>query len=85
MWVQELIARDMPGYAIGGLAGGEDKSHFVRVVSQVTYVTRASITHISHVSRISLQSLVPLHQGRVTGDICVLRGLVMLVILVITV
>jgi queuine tRNA-ribosyltransferase catalytic subunit len=29
-----LISRDTPGYAIGGLAGGEDKRSFVRVVAQ---------------------------------------------------
>ncbi len=33
--LKELIARDLPGYAIGGLAGGEDKSHFWRVVAHV--------------------------------------------------
>lgn len=31
-----LVARNTPGYAIGGLAGGEDKRSFVRVVSQCT-------------------------------------------------
>lgn len=31
-----LIERNTPGYAIGGLAGGEDKRSFVRVVSQCT-------------------------------------------------
>lgn len=31
-----LIARDAPGYAIGGLAGGEDKLSFIKVVSQCT-------------------------------------------------
>ncbi|EFN58822.1 hypothetical protein CHLNCDRAFT_140645 [Chlorella variabilis] len=31
-----LVARDTPGYAIGGLAGGEDKRSFVKVVSQCT-------------------------------------------------
>lgn len=31
-----LVARDTPGYAIGGLAGGEDKRSFVRVVAQCT-------------------------------------------------
>lgn len=31
-----LIERDAPGYAIGGLAGGEDKASFIRVVSQCT-------------------------------------------------
>ncbi len=33
---QGLIARQTPGYAIGGLAGGEDKETFCRVVSQCT-------------------------------------------------
>lgn len=31
-----LVERDTPGYAIGGLAGGEDKRSFVKVVSQCT-------------------------------------------------
>ncbi|GJP49967.1 hypothetical protein CLOM_g9122 [Closterium sp. NIES-68] len=31
-----LIQRDLPGYAIGGLAGGEDKDAFWRVVAQCT-------------------------------------------------
>lgn len=30
-----MIERDMPGYAIGGLAGGESKDAFWRVVAQV--------------------------------------------------
>jgi len=34
--IKGLVARDAPGYAIGGLAGGEDKVSFVRVVSQCT-------------------------------------------------
>jgi queuine tRNA-ribosyltransferase catalytic subunit len=29
-----MIARDCPGYAIGGLAGGESKEAFWRVVAQ---------------------------------------------------
>ena len=33
--VQELTARQTPGYAIGGLVGGEEKTLFVRTVSQV--------------------------------------------------
>ena len=33
---QGLIARQTPGYAIGGLAGGEDKDTFCRVVAQCT-------------------------------------------------
>ena len=28
--VQDLVARQLPGYAIGGLAGGEDKDSFWR-------------------------------------------------------
>lgn len=31
-----LVERQTPGYAIGGLAGGEDKRSFVRVVAQCT-------------------------------------------------
>ena len=31
--VRDLVARDTPGYAIGGLAGGEDKDSFWRVVA----------------------------------------------------
>lgn len=30
----DLIARDLPGYAIGGLSGGEDKASFWKVVAQ---------------------------------------------------
>lgn len=41
LW-QELTARRTQGYAIGGLAGGEEKSLFVRVVSQVRRRTRLS-------------------------------------------
>ena len=32
----DLIARNTPGYAVGGLAGGEDKSSFWRAVAQCT-------------------------------------------------
>jgi queuine tRNA-ribosyltransferase len=32
----QMIARDLPGYAIGGLAGGEDKGSFVQVVGHCT-------------------------------------------------
>lgn len=28
----EIIKRDTPGYAIGGLSGGEEKAHFWRMV-----------------------------------------------------
>ena len=31
-----MIERDLPGYAIGGLAGGEDKESFWRVVAHVS-------------------------------------------------
>jgi queuine tRNA-ribosyltransferase len=34
--LEGLVARGTPGFAIGGLAGGEDKRSFVRVVSQCT-------------------------------------------------
>ncbi|XP_045138151.1 queuine tRNA-ribosyltransferase catalytic subunit 1-like isoform X1 [Portunus trituberculatus] len=34
--LQQLIARDAPGYAIGGLSGGEDKDKFWPVVLQCT-------------------------------------------------
>lgn len=34
--IRGLVERDAPGYAIGGLAGGEDKTSFIRVVSQCT-------------------------------------------------
>jgi queuine tRNA-ribosyltransferase catalytic subunit len=33
--LEAMIARDLPGYAIGGLAGGEDKGSFWRVVAHV--------------------------------------------------
>jgi tRNA-guanine family transglycosylase len=34
--LKEMIARDLPGYAVGGLSGGEEKDAFWRVVSQST-------------------------------------------------
>jgi tRNA-guanine transglycosylase len=34
--LDSLITKDLPGYAIGGLSGGEDKEHFWRVVAQCT-------------------------------------------------
>jgi len=34
--LKELIKRDLPGYAIGGLSGGEEKDQFWRVVEQCT-------------------------------------------------
>lgn len=34
--VAEMVKRDLPGYAIGGLAGGEDKDTFWRVVAHGT-------------------------------------------------
>ena len=35
---KELIQRDTPGFAIGGLSGGEDKDHFWRMVAASTEV-----------------------------------------------
>lgn len=32
--IKDLVKRDLPGYAIGGLAGGEDKGSFWRMVAQ---------------------------------------------------
>ncbi|KAG2483993.1 hypothetical protein HYH03_017160 [Edaphochlamys debaryana] len=34
--MEQLIERDLPGYAIGGLAGGESKDDFWKVVAQCT-------------------------------------------------
>lgn len=34
--LRDLTTRDLPGYAIGGLAGGEDKDSFWRIVAQCT-------------------------------------------------
>ena len=34
--IEEMIKRDMPGYAIGGLSGGEDKEQFWRLVKFCT-------------------------------------------------
>lgn len=34
--IEEMVRRDTPGYAIGGLSGGEEKDKFWRVVSQCT-------------------------------------------------
>ena len=34
--IQQLSERKLPGYAIGGLAGGEDKSQFCRSVSTLS-------------------------------------------------
>lgn len=48
-----MIARDLPGYAIGGLAGGEDKASFWRVVAHVSHSTNT--THPCH--RIILMKL----------------------------
>lgn len=36
--LKDLIARDLPGYAIGGLAGGESKDAFWRMVAQCAAV-----------------------------------------------
>ena len=32
--VKEMAGRNLPGYAIGGLSGGEEKDKFWRVVKQ---------------------------------------------------
>jgi tRNA-guanine family transglycosylase len=34
--LEEMLKRDLPGYAIGGLAGGEGKDLFWRVVAHVS-------------------------------------------------
>ncbi|KAG0261016.1 hypothetical protein BG011_001435 [Mortierella polycephala] len=34
--IEEMVKRDTPGYAIGGLSGGEEKDKFWRVVTQCT-------------------------------------------------
>ena len=34
--IAEMVKRDLPGYAIGGLSGGEEKDVFWRVVSLCT-------------------------------------------------
>lgn len=34
--LEQLTARELPGFAIGGLAGGEEKDEFWKVVEQCT-------------------------------------------------
>ncbi|ORX97085.1 Queuine tRNA-ribosyltransferase [Basidiobolus meristosporus CBS 931.73] len=34
--IKEMVARDLPGYAIGGLSGGEEKDQFWRIVTLCT-------------------------------------------------
>jgi queuine tRNA-ribosyltransferase len=34
--LEHMTKRNLPGYAIGGLAGGESKEHFWRVVEHVS-------------------------------------------------
>jgi tRNA-guanine family transglycosylase len=34
--LEAMVQRKLPGYAIGGLAGGEDKDFFWRVVAHVS-------------------------------------------------
>jgi queuine tRNA-ribosyltransferase len=34
--LEAMLQRDLPGYAIGGLAGGEDKDSFWRIVAHVS-------------------------------------------------
>jgi len=36
MWFTELTKRDVPGFAIGGLSGGEEKGEFWRMVTLST-------------------------------------------------
>lgn len=38
--LEEMLKRDLPGYAIGGLAGGEDKDSFWRIVAHVSSASR---------------------------------------------
>jgi hypothetical protein len=42
--VQELTGRQTPGYAIGGLVGGEEKTLFVRTVSQVSCIAGTQLS-----------------------------------------
>jgi tRNA-guanine family transglycosylase len=35
-YLLEIVKRNCPGYAIGGLSGGEDKEHFWRMVTLST-------------------------------------------------
>lgn len=41
-----MIQRDTPGYAIGGLAGGESKDAFWRVVAQVSWMSRGMVAKV---------------------------------------
>ncbi|KAI8973561.1 tRNA-guanine(15) transglycosylase-like protein [Mycotypha africana] len=34
--IEEMVKRDLPGYAVGGLSGGEEKDQFWRIVSLCT-------------------------------------------------
>jgi queuine tRNA-ribosyltransferase catalytic subunit len=43
-----MIERDLPGYAIGGLAGGEDKASFWRVVAHVSHSTLYLVPSYHH-------------------------------------
>jgi queuine tRNA-ribosyltransferase len=43
--LEAMLQRDLPGYAIGGLAGGEDKDSFWRIVAHVS-VFNAQLTPI---------------------------------------
>ena len=33
LYLAEMVKRDVPGFAIGGLSGGEEKAHFWRMVN----------------------------------------------------
>ena len=54
--VQELTARQTPGYAIGGLVGGEEKTLFVRTVSQVNCAAAQHLQAAS--SELSVQQIL---------------------------
>jgi queuine tRNA-ribosyltransferase len=43
--LEELVRRDLPGYAIGGLSGGEDKASFWRMVALCTRPGTGLPTH----------------------------------------
>jgi queuine tRNA-ribosyltransferase catalytic subunit len=43
--VTEMVKRDLPGYAIGGLAGGEDKDSFWRVVVHVSLIICCTVLY----------------------------------------
>jgi queuine tRNA-ribosyltransferase catalytic subunit len=48
--VREMVARNCPGYAIGGLSGGESKDQFWRMYSSLT----AFLPEVDIIDRVSL-------------------------------